>query len=259
MKILLAIPAYRCEKQIVRVIEAIAKDAELRSLLGEILIVDNRSPDATVSSALSSVRAANLDDKISVVVNDDNYGLGGTHKAAFQYAQNNGYDFMAIVHGDDQADVRELKLLIRTAKLNPDAGAILGARFMPSSSLQGYSFLRIAGNVCFNLLYSIFLRRKIWDLGSGINLFKITAHPWSAIKNFSHQFTFNYDLILHYQSTKTRTIYVPITWREVDQSSNARNFTIARIALTTLLKYVLGQKLTSEPSREAYSFIRVRS
>ena len=49
----------------------------------------------------------------------------------------------------------------------------LGSRFMKGSRIQGYSALRTFGNYGFNALFSVVARRKITDLGSGLNLYAV--------------------------------------------------------------------------------------
>ena len=50
-KILIFIPMYRCEKQIVRVLARIAELGEKQKLFAGVLVVDNGSPDASISAA----------------------------------------------------------------------------------------------------------------------------------------------------------------------------------------------------------------
>jgi dolichol-phosphate mannosyltransferase len=237
-KILVAIPAYNCEKQIPRVLKGFNK--KLLDRVEKVIVIDDRGGDNTAEAAYKTIKQLKLP-KIEVVQNDKNLGLGGTHKMAFLYGEKVGADYVAILHGDDQAKAQELNLLIDVAEKEPDAGAILGTRFMKGSRLRGYSWERIWGNRGINIVYSTVALRASRDLGSGLNLFKLKDLKDHRYLGFDDRMTFNIDLLLDYFTKKTKLKFVPITWSEADQVSNARNFTIGKVALTQLAKWRVGK------------------
>ena len=99
MKILLFIPMYNCEKQIERVLTQLTD--EICSYLNEVIIVNNRSTDKGEAVVRQYLTDHHLPVKVSLLCNDDNYGLGGSHKIAFQYAVAHGFDYIILLHGDD--------------------------------------------------------------------------------------------------------------------------------------------------------------
>ena len=105
-KILLFIPMYNCEKQIPRVLGQLTD--EVCSYLSEVIVVNNRSTDGGEQVAADYLKQRNLPIKAKVLRNDDNYGLGGSHKVAFQYAMDHGFDYVIVLHGDDQGDISNI-------------------------------------------------------------------------------------------------------------------------------------------------------
>jgi hypothetical protein len=99
---------------------------------------------------------------------------------------------------------------------------LMGARFMRGSRLSGYSLLRTAANRVFNLIFSAVSGRRLYDLGSGLNLFRVAAFDSGFHQRFADDLTFNYYLILAVAAGRFRLRFVPISWREDDQVSNAR-------------------------------------
>jgi glycosyltransferase involved in cell wall biosynthesis len=250
MKIVLAIPCYNCAQQIGRVIGAF--DKKLVDRLAAVILIDNCSTDDTLRKAVQAVEATHSP-KFRVLKNAKNYGLGGTHKIAFQYAINAEADYVAIVHGDAQGDTQDLHRLLNEAEKHPEASAILGARFMKGSHLKGYSRLRSFGNRVLNLIYTVLTGRKTLDLGSGLNLFKVNDLLDRNFLAFSDAFTFNMDLLLDYFRKGTTLHYVPITWSETDQVSNAKTFRVGWIALMTVLKWRFF------PDRRPLNFLILRT
>jgi glycosyltransferase involved in cell wall biosynthesis len=233
-KILVAIPVYNCENQIGRVIKDF--DEKLIARLEKIIIIDNLSTDNTVVEAKKAIKK-NGSSKIEIWQNKSNYNLGGTHKVAFINGENMKMNYVAILHGDNQAKTQELHRLIDIAEGKPELGAILGCRFMEGSVLNGYSWQRILGNRFINFIYSIVTLRRSLDLGSGLNLFKLEDLSDHRYLGFGDNITFNIDLLLDYYKKKTPLQFVPITWSEEGQVSNARNLNVGTTALIKLFNW----------------------
>ncbi len=217
MRLLLFIPAYNCAPQITRVLDQIDPT---HPHLAEVFVVDNGSTDGTPDAAARA--AARFGDDLPVVIarNDANYGLGGSHKVAFQRCLDGAFDGMIVFHGDDQGRLADL--LPHLPALWSEHECVLGARFMPRSHLVGYAPHRIAVNVAFNALWSALSGAALWDLGSGLNAYRrdfVARRLWETCAD---DLTFNYHLILRSAAAGVPMAFVPISWREEDQVSNAK-------------------------------------
>lgn len=251
-RILLAIPAYNCAKQLPRVLNEI--DQKLIDRVEEIAVIDNGSTQNTIQVAQEYRLNRPMSGKLKIFQNNDNYNLGGTHKVAFLRAKELGLSHVLILHGDNQAKSDEANELIDYYQQHPEHQSVLGSRFMKGSRLIGYDFKRIAGNKFLNFLYSVFTGRRLTDLGSGLNLFALEDLDEGVYINFADKLTFNYELILDFVNRKVNFAYIPITWREEDQISNARNMNIFKIALVNLFKWRLNlDKKTTNHTATDYS------
>ena len=172
-KILLFIPMYNCEKQIPRVLGQLTD--EVCSYLSEVIVVNNRSTDGGEQVAADYLKQRNLPIKAKVLRNDDNYGLGGSHKVAFRYAMDHGFDYVIVLHGDDQGDISNILPYLKNREYEK-YDCFLGARFMKGSQLQGYSAFRTFGNRVYDLLFSAVCRYMVYDLGSGLNMYNLPHH-----------------------------------------------------------------------------------
>lgn len=235
-RILVFIPAYRCERQVVRVIDQF--DERVQAWVDTVMVVDNRSPDQTLQAAIGRARQRLTGCNFIGWRNDDNYGLGGSHKAALAYAAREGFDYLVVLHGDDQGNIHDLLPQLEAgAHLNADC--LLGARFMPGSSLQGYSHLRTFGNRVYNLLFSAAAGHRIYDLGSGLNLYSMAAYRNAFYHTFPDDLTFNYMMLMGAYHAGQKVRFFPISWREDDQVSNVRLFSQAAKVLRLLGGYVI--------------------
>ena len=238
-KILVFIPTYRCEAQVCRVIDQF--DSIVQPWVDTIMVVDNQSPDQTLEVAIERGKAVLKNYNFIAWCNEKNYGLGGSHKAAFSYAIEHGFDYLVILHGDDQADIHDLLPQLE-AGTHLQVDCLLGARFMPDSQLKGYSWFRTFGNRVYNALFSLALRRVIYDLGSGLNLYRLETFQEFYFKTFPDDLTFNYVMLLASYHHKQKVCFFPISWREEDQRSNVKLFQQALKVLGLLSEYILKER-----------------
>lgn len=235
-KILVFVPAYRCEAQICRVLEQF--DSHVQEWIDTVMVVDNQSPDQTLEVAIERGKEVLIHCNFIAWRNEDNYGLGGSHKAALRYAIDQGFDYLVVLHGDDQADIHDLIPQLEVGA-HLDVDCLLGARFMQGSRLKGYSWFRTFGNRVYNVLFSIVAQKNIYDLGSGLNLYRLKTYREFYFNNFPDDLTFNYVMLLASYYRKQSVRFFPISWREEDQRSNVKLFRQAFKVLGLLAGFAL--------------------
>lgn len=237
-KILVFIPAYNCEEQLPRVLSQI--NNAILEYIDEIIIVNNLSTDGTVDAARNYL-SNRPELPCRIINNDSNYNLGGSHKVAFSYAIKNNFDYMIVLHGDDQADIRDLYPMLRSHKYRK-YDCVLGSRFSKGSRLEGYSKLRILGNHGFNLLFSAAVRKRVYDLGSGLNMYKLSSFRSGFFYKYPDKLYFNAVMLLAGYHRKLNMKYYPISWREDDQISNAKLLNLSVSMLKMLFNYTFRRK-----------------
>lgn len=229
-KILLFIPCYNCENEIINVLNSL-KDNYYK-FFSKILIVDNCSSDNTVNNVLKFA-SENSKIPLSVIKNNNNYSLGGSHKVAFDYAIEKRYDYVVVFHGDNQGDISDIKNILEE-KLYKNYDCCLGARFMKGSKLVNYSIFRILGNICFNILFSLCLLTPLYDLGAGLNIYSVKMLNNKFYYKFPDALTFNYLMIMAADFYKHKYMFFPITWKESGSVSNVK---VANQAFDLLNKF----------------------
>lgn len=238
-KILVFIPMYNCEKQIVRVIDQL--QGEISQYISEVIIVNNRSTDSGEEAAINKIKSLDVNYRISVLRNCENYGLGGSHKVAFNYAISNQFDYLTVLHGDDQGNISDL-LPILKSKEYKKVDCCLGGRFLRESSLPGYSRFRTFGNKVFNLIFSVSVGKRIYDLGAGLNFYSVEMLKDKYYSKFPDNLTFNCYMLFALASYRQTYKFIPITWREEDQVSNVKMTKQAFQTLKMAIGYFVGRK-----------------
>ena len=105
LKILLFIPGYNCENQITKVLDQLTEP--VMKYISEVIFVNNRSTDDTEKKVLQ-YKEEHKKLPLHVLRNNDNYNLGGSHKVAFDYAKSNKFDYVIVLHGDNQGEISDI-------------------------------------------------------------------------------------------------------------------------------------------------------
>jgi dolichol-phosphate mannosyltransferase len=218
-RILFFVPMYNCERQIGRVLERIGQQVE--DLAATVIVVDNGSRDGSLAAARAGL--ARLACPGRLLVNNANYNLGGSHKVAFKLALRERFDWITVVHGDDQADPADIADFLKgMPETAVHLDAWLGSRFSRGSRRIGYAWHRTLGNLGFNCMFSLVAGRWLPDLGSGLNAFRVSSLREAFWSNLADDLTFNNHLLLALVQRRLRIRFFPISWREEDQVSNVR-------------------------------------
>ena len=237
-KKLLFIPAYNCQEQILRLINNLKP--EHISNFDKILIIDNLSEDHTSKYAKQAVLNKGFKNFL-IIRNSKNYGLGGSHKIAFKYAIQNNYDFCCVIHGDDQGDINDLNKIINNGEYK-NYSCLRAGRFKPGSTLEGYSKFRIFGNKVFKYIYSILIKKQIYDIGAGLATYRMNDIKKIKYEYFVNDMSFDSFMILILDYYKLNFKFFNVHWRESDQISNTNLFNTAFKILKNLIKYKLNKK-----------------
>ena len=245
-RLLLFIPAFNCARQVVRVLDQL--EPRVMAHIQRVLLIDNRSTDGTVEAVLKWA-GQNPGLPLLLLRNDSNYSLGGSHKVAFDHALQNDFTHVLVLHGDDQADIRDLLPWLEDGRAL-EGDAFLGSRFARGSRLPGYSWFRILGNLVFNSLVSLVAGRRLTDLGSGLNLFRMSPLAGRSYLSFPDNLNFNVYLLLYLVHTRARFEFFPISWREEDQISNVRFVRQSLEILSVCLRYRLNRQKLFAPRRD---------
>ena len=125
-RLLIFVVAYNAETTIEKVLARIP--ATLHQPGVEVLIIDDFSKDDTFINGLRyQQRHSAL--KITVLRTPENQGYGGNQKLGYRYAIDNGFDIVALVHGDGQYAPEKLPALLEPFARD-EADAVFGSRMI---------------------------------------------------------------------------------------------------------------------------------
>lgn len=205
-RLLIYIVAYNAEKTISQVLNRIP--VCLRQPGVEVLVIDDSSRDGTFSAGRQAI-VHGL--KMTVLRNPVNQGYGGNQKLGYRYAIENGFDIVALVHGDGQYAPEKLPDLLQPL-IDGTADAVFGSRMLlPGAARRGgmpaYKFI---GNRILSIAQNWLLRASLSEFHSGYRLYTVNALRQIPFERNTRDFHFDTEIIAQLLLRKFRIAEVPI-------------------------------------------------
>jgi glycosyltransferase involved in cell wall biosynthesis len=195
------------------VIPAWNEAATLSTVLGELrrhapqfdaLVIDDGSTDTTAGIAQQH--------GARVVRHPFNLGIGGAVQSGFQFALQNGYDFMVQVDGDGQHDAREIRKLLDVMAGDPATDVVCGSRFLSKDLKYPAPISRRTGIHLFAFVLRRIVEGRVSDPTSGFRLYNRRAIRLFA-RDYPHDFPeVEAVLMLHHHRLRMRE--TPVVMRE---------------------------------------------
>jgi glycosyltransferase involved in cell wall biosynthesis len=209
-RLLILVVAYNAEETITRVLgripAALAEDYEV-----EILVIDDSSQDQTFEKTRGALRAGVVPYPLHVLFNPVNQGYGGNQKIGYHFAIENGFDFVALLHGDGQYAPEVLPDLARPLR-DGEADAVFGSRMLePGAALRGgmplYKFL---GNRVLTWFQNRLLGSRLSEFHSGYRIYATRALRQVPFALNTNDFHFDTEIIVQLLLAKLRLKELPI-------------------------------------------------
>jgi len=239
-RILVFVVAYNAEKTIGSVLHRIP--AELRGGNVEVLVIDDSSKDDTFAAGLAHEEAiAGL--KITVLRTPLNQGYGGNQKLGYRYAIENGFDFVALVHGDGQYAPEKLPELLGPLARG-EAGAVFGSRMMDKGGALrgGMPLYKYAGNKVLTTFQNAMLGSHLSEFHSGYRVYSTTALRQIPFERNSNDFHFDTEIIIQLMMAKVTIVELPIPTYYGDEICYVNGLKYAWDVFRTMLRAKFHQR-----------------
>lgn len=157
-KVLLIIPAYNEEENILNVYNSIIEYNKQNKTNYDIIVINDCSKDNT--SAICH------ENNIPVIDLIHNLGIGGAVQTGYKYAYYNDYDIAVQFDGDGQHDVRYVKDIIKPI-IDDKKDMVIGSRFVEEKSKFKSSIARRIGIKIISAFMKFVTHKKVYDVTSG--------------------------------------------------------------------------------------------
>jgi 2-polyprenyl-3-methyl-5-hydroxy-6-metoxy-1,4-benzoquinol methylase len=209
----------------------------------EILVIEDGPPVGTLGSGETLEQSAGLPFEVTALHNPVDQGYGGNRKIALHYAIANGFDFVALLHGEGRHPPETLEDLTEPLRLG-EADAVLGSRPMrPGAAIEeGRSWHRYLGSRLLTAVQNRLLGTKLSELHSGYRAYSVAALKGLPFDRNSNSLHFDTEILIQLivSGGRIREIPIPacdggeISW--VDGMKFARN--VVKVSLQARLQSI---------------------
>ena len=208
-RLLIFVVAYNAESTLGKVLQRIPLHVYTKYDC-RILIIDDSSCDRTVASALT-YKQQHPDLNIEVLSNPENQGYGGNQKIGYQYAIEQGFDAVALLHGDGQYAPEVLEELALPV-LKGEAEAVMGTRMAKrfEALRGGMPLYKYIGNKVLTGIQNRLLGSSLSEFHSGYRVYSVKALSGVPFQYNTNDFHFDTEIILQFLLKGFRVQEIPI-------------------------------------------------
>jgi glycosyltransferase involved in cell wall biosynthesis len=207
-RLLIFVVAHNAETTIEKVLSRIP--AALRTSETEVLIIDDSSSDDTFARGVG-YQKRHSDFKITVLRPPENQGYGGNQKLGYRYALDNGFDIVALLHGDGKYAPEKLPALLKPV-IAGETDAVLGSRLIDKRAArrQGMPLGKWIGNRIFTAFENAVLGTKLSDFHCGYRVYSTRALAQIPFEKNTNDFHFDTEIVVQFLLKKLRILEAAI-------------------------------------------------
>ncbi|MFA6078279.1 MAG: methyltransferase domain-containing protein [Candidatus Omnitrophota bacterium] len=229
LKVVAVLPAYNAAGTLKKTVADIP-----RSIVDDIILVDDRSSDDTVHVAKEL--------GIKVLVHKHNRGYGGNQKTCYKKALEEGAGIVVMVHPDYQYDPKAIPEMVEPI-MEGRADAVFGSRMMKGGALEGGMPLwKHNVNIMLTALENVVFGVYLTEYHSGFRAYSAKALESIKFELNSDGFIFDTEIITQILLHRLKIEEVPIRTRYFDEASTIKlwpSILYGLGILKTLGKYIL--------------------
>lgn len=200
-KVLAVIPAFRTGDQIVNTVSG------LLDKVNHVVVVDDKCPEESgkrVSQALPH------EDRVTVIIHEENLGVGGAMKTGFEWALQHNFEIIVKIDGDGQMDPELVPRLIKPLN-EGTVDFCKGNRFDSPRMVRQMPFVRLLGNGFLSLFSKI--SSGYWSISDPTNGFiAISKDTLAKLEPqlLANSYFFESDLLFRLSIVKARIGEMPM-------------------------------------------------
>lgn len=239
MKVLIYIVCYNAEKHIYNVLKRIPPEYHEDPTI-EIIISDDCSSDDTAEVALQACKELGFKN-YQVFKTKVNQGYGGNQKIGYNYACNNGFDYVILLHGDGQYAPEEIPNFLKL--MREEADVILGSRMLiKKNTLKGkMPVIRFISNILLTKTQNLLAQMQLSEFHTGYRAYSTKFLKKIPFELNSNGFDFDTDILLQARFLEQSVKEFPISTNYGTEKCNVKLLKYGIDILKTTLRFRLQQ------------------
>lgn len=207
--LLIFIVAYNAANKIESVLDRIPSSLQEKFDVC-VLVADDCSKDDTANIA-SRHLAKGYWCRALVMRNPVNQGYGGNQKIGYQYAIDNDFDQVVLLHGDGQYAPEAMPLLLEPFA-DKDVAAVFGSRMLDKRGALkgGMPFYKFIGNQVLTRAQNVLLGTSLSEFHTGYRIYSVSALKRLPFQINTDDFHFDTEIIVQLVFAGEKIVELPI-------------------------------------------------
>ena len=241
-KLLIFIVAYNAGEKIISVLSRIPTEL-VEKYEVNVLIIDDCSTDDTFDIGNRTILSTKFPFEINILQNPVNQGYGGNQKLGYHYAEENGFDYVALLHGDGQYAPEALPNLVDKLATDDQIAAVFGSRMMePGKARQGgMPLYKYVGNKILTWYQNKMLGSNLSEFHSGYRIYRVSDLKLIKYELNTNDFHFDTEIIIQFFKKNKSIKEVPIPTYYGDEICHVNGIKYAWDIFKTTLKSKLQE------------------
>jgi GT2 family glycosyltransferase len=208
--ITVVIPAYKVSEQILPLLNKIGPEVNY------VLVVDDACPEGSGRKVV----AENLDQRVEVIFNSHNLGVGGSVITGYRRALQLDSDIIVKIDGDGQMDPTYIHQIVEPI-ITESAGYSKGNRFFDVESILQMPKVRIIGNLVLSFLTKLSTGYwKLFDPNNGYTAISAKVLKDIPLNKIDNRYFFESDMLFRLSLAKIKVVDVSIPSLYGNEKSN---------------------------------------
>lgn len=205
----------------------------------DILVVDDNSADGTGRWAISKAIG---DSRLKVIIRENERGLGGATKRAFQFAVDQQYDFLLNLDGDLSHEPEALPVMLAVAQNDAAVDVVVGSRYCPGGAVQGWPLRRRIMSRFVNRFAVSVLRLPVSDCSGSLRCYRVkTLQSIDPSSLSSNGYAILEEVLLRLRAAGAKMVEVPIVFYDRTSGQSKLTFSEAIRSARQLVKMALAR------------------
>lgn len=230
-KIIVVLPAYNAATTLRQTV------FDLPKIVDEIILVDDKSKDDTVSLANQL--------GLTVFEHQKNKGYGGNQKTCYELALKHGADIIVMIHPDYQYDPRLVKYFVEFI-IDDYFDVMLGTRIRSRKEALagGMPLYKYIANRCLSIFQNLITGRNLSEWHTGMRAYKREVLEKINWQHNSDDFVFDSQMLFKIVAKNYRIGEIPVPVRYFKEASSINFWRSCKYGLGTVsagLRYFFGR------------------
>jgi dolichol-phosphate mannosyltransferase len=231
VSVCVCVPTYNEAENVESLVGALLEVFEREAIAGNVLVIDDGSPDGTGAIADEISRR---DGRVHVLHRERKEGIGKAYQAGFAWALERGFEFVVEMDCDFSHDPSALPQLLEAAE---GADLVLGSRYVGGGEVRDWSLARRLISRGGSGYARTILGLRIRDLTGGFKCFRAEALAQLGFETAEAR-GYGFQIEMTYRAVRAglRVVEVPIVFRNRAAGSSKMSAGIALEAARLVLR-----------------------